>query len=327
MPKICVIVPVYNTEKYLHRCIDSILAQTFTDFELLLIDDGSKDNSGKICDEYAAKDERVRVFHKENGGVSSARNLGLDNAVGEWIAFIDADDYVETDYLYSLVSHTDADLIMSSFVIIDNVEEWNNYIKKALYNSSEIKLFLERYINTATLCAPWCKLFKRSLISNLRFNEAISFAEDAIFCFEYLEKIDSIRTIDYYGYHYRRGINDALSEKLLSVTQYRTINQEYSKSFKKIECRLNYNGTFAIASSNSNQLRKCLSVIRLGNRPLRYRYKDFIELLNDDNIQELLKYKNNHFKGRKRKIFDFLALNRWYVPLFVYVICYRGLIY
>lgn len=80
MPLISVIVPVYNTEKYLHRCIDSILAQTFTDFELLLIDDGSKDNSGKICDEYAAKDSRVRVFHKENGGASSARYMGLNNA-------------------------------------------------------------------------------------------------------------------------------------------------------------------------------------------------------------------------------------------------------
>lgn len=85
MPKISVIVPVYNTEKYLHRCVDSILAQTFTDFELLLIDDGSTDSSGAICDEYAQKDSRVRVFHKENGGASSARNLGLDNATGEWI--------------------------------------------------------------------------------------------------------------------------------------------------------------------------------------------------------------------------------------------------
>lgn len=98
-PKISVIVPVYNTEKYLHRCIDSILAQTFTDFELLLIDDGSKDNSGTICDEYAAKDSRVRVFHKENGGVSSARNLGLDNAKGEWISFVDSDDYTDSYFL------------------------------------------------------------------------------------------------------------------------------------------------------------------------------------------------------------------------------------
>ena len=91
---ISIIVPVYNAEKYLHRCVDSILAQTFTDFELLLINDGSKDNSGKICDEYAAKDPRVRVFHKENGGVSSARNMGLDNAKGEWVTFVDSDDWL-----------------------------------------------------------------------------------------------------------------------------------------------------------------------------------------------------------------------------------------
>ena len=91
-PKVSVIVPVYKVEKYLPECIDSILAQTFTDFELILVDDGSPDNSGKICDDYAARDSRVRVFHKENGGVSSARNFGIDNARGEWIALMDGDD-------------------------------------------------------------------------------------------------------------------------------------------------------------------------------------------------------------------------------------------
>ena len=93
-PKISVIVPVYNVEKYLCRCIDSILAQTFTDFELLLIDDGSKDSSGEICEEYAGKDARIRVFHRQNGGVSTARNLGIDKAKGEWIYFVDSDDVV-----------------------------------------------------------------------------------------------------------------------------------------------------------------------------------------------------------------------------------------
>ena len=91
-PTISVIVPVYNAEKYLSRCIDSILVQTFTCFELLLVDDGSTDCSGRICDEYAKRDTRIRVIHKENGGVSSARNLGLDNAKGEWICFCDSDD-------------------------------------------------------------------------------------------------------------------------------------------------------------------------------------------------------------------------------------------
>ena len=98
-PKISIIVPVYNAEQYLRRCIDSILNQSFTDFELILIDDGSKDKSSDICDEYAAKDSRIKVYHKENGGVSSARNLGLDNANGEWIAFVDSDDFIKEDYL------------------------------------------------------------------------------------------------------------------------------------------------------------------------------------------------------------------------------------
>ena len=97
--KVSIIVPVYNVEKYLQRCIESILTQTETDFELLLIDDGSKDKSGLICDEYAQKDKRVNVIHKENGGVSSARNLGIEKANGEWMCFIDADDYVRQDFL------------------------------------------------------------------------------------------------------------------------------------------------------------------------------------------------------------------------------------
>ena len=92
-PKISVIVPVYKVEKYLPECIESVLAQTFTDFELILVDDGSPDNSGAICDAYAARDSRIRVFHKPNGGVSSARNLGLDHARGEWIALLDGDDF------------------------------------------------------------------------------------------------------------------------------------------------------------------------------------------------------------------------------------------
>lgn len=94
---ISIIVPVYNTEKYLDQCIQSILSQTYTDYELLLVDDGSTDSSGVICDRYAEQDSRVREFHKPNGGVSSARNMGLDNARGEWIGWVDSDDYIDAD--------------------------------------------------------------------------------------------------------------------------------------------------------------------------------------------------------------------------------------
>lgn len=98
MPKISIIVPVYKVEKYLHRCLDSIVAQNFTDWECILVDDGSPDGSGKICDEYAEKDGRFKVFHQENQRVSAARNKGLDNAKGEWIGFVDSDDWVSKDY-------------------------------------------------------------------------------------------------------------------------------------------------------------------------------------------------------------------------------------
>lgn len=113
---ITVIVPVYNTERYLRRCIESILSQTYDKFELLLVDDGSKDASGRICDEYAGKDLRVRVFHKSNGGVSSARRLGLDNARGEWIAFVDSDDCIDEHFLSVMTENMspDVDLIISS---------------------------------------------------------------------------------------------------------------------------------------------------------------------------------------------------------------------
>ena len=122
IPFISVIVPVFNAEKSLHRCVDSILTQKYTDFELLLINDGSTDSSGAICDRYAAKDSRVRVFHKENGGASSARNLGLDNARGEWITFCDSDDFVDKDWLKNYIDNSDGkcDLVVQTIIILNN---------------------------------------------------------------------------------------------------------------------------------------------------------------------------------------------------------------
>lgn len=118
MPKVSVIVPLYKAEKYIHRCVDSILAQTFTDWELLLIDDGSPDRSGEICDEYARKDNRIRVFHKKNGGVSSARNLGLDNMRGEYVTFVDADDWIDSNnasVCMSIIATNQLDILQYSF--------------------------------------------------------------------------------------------------------------------------------------------------------------------------------------------------------------------
>lgn len=107
--RISIIVPVYNAERYLHKCIDSILNQTYNDIELLLINDGSTDLSGVICDEYAQNDNRIRVLHKENSGVSATRNIGLDNITGEYVTFIDADDWIETSMLNDVYEKIKAD--------------------------------------------------------------------------------------------------------------------------------------------------------------------------------------------------------------------------
>ena len=132
MPIISVIVPVYNVEKYLNRCIDSILAQTFSDFELLLIDDGSKDKSGEICDQYAEKDDRIKVLHKENGGASAARNTGIDHAVGEYIMFADSDDYIGRNMLESLLGLIERqnDWAISSMEMVEDGKHTNIALRK-----------------------------------------------------------------------------------------------------------------------------------------------------------------------------------------------------
>lgn len=210
-PKISVIVPVYNVEKYLRRCIDSILAQTFTDFELLLIDDGSKDKSGEICDEYAQKDSRVRVFHKENGGVSSARNVGLDNAKGEWIAFVDSDDWLSAEYLYcfySIIYVKDrVDLIIQSPIYMyQNGTIKTKKIPNRVYDGENM---LKNFINDGNLdlTEPHSKLFRLKLIQEekIRFNEKVIVGEDGIFiaCFlHYCKIIVSSKDV---GYHYAKS--------------------------------------------------------------------------------------------------------------------------
>lgn len=144
-PKLSIIIPIYNAEQFIRRCIDSILEQTYTDFELLLIDDGSTDDSSRICDVYSENDSRIKVFHKKNGGVSSARNVGLDNANGEWIVFIDSDDAINNQYL-SVTKKATVDLILTGCDY-----SGATYIKdKIKITDSTLSHFYEN-LNSATL--------------------------------------------------------------------------------------------------------------------------------------------------------------------------------
>jgi len=165
---ISIIVPIYNAEKYLYRCIDSILEQTFSDFELLLIDDGSTDKSGVICDHYSNKDSRVKTIHKKNGGECSARNVGLDNVSGEWVAFVDADDYVEPNWLSIFMDSCNGyDIVVQGF-FCDGTEY---PFPTGIAYKGKSKDGLPLLINNGISGYVWVKLFRLDIIkkNDIRF--------------------------------------------------------------------------------------------------------------------------------------------------------------
>lgn len=192
LPSVSIIVPVYNAEPFLHRCIDSILLQSYTDFELILVDDGSVDKSGMICDGYVLKDNRIKVIHGRNKGVSSARNQGLKLASGEYIVFIDADDFVANSYIRCLVAYGDFDLVTANY----NVNTACN-----AYRGGKVKNYLQTFIHCTTL---WGKLYNKKIIKvrGLHFDEDIRFGEDTLFYLSYLLYCKNIAVIPDCGYHY-----------------------------------------------------------------------------------------------------------------------------
>lgn len=199
-PKISIIVPVYNVEQYLPRCIDSILNQSFVDFELLLIDDGSKDKSGAICDEYADKDDRIRVFHKENGGVSSARNIGLENARGEWLSFIDGDDEITEGYFNIRQEHEGVDVIIKSYSVVNadgRVTCHNNELSILTGKDKIFRYYVQKRNN-----ALWDKIIKRKTVGTKRFNTNVSIGEDFLFFLSVLPNVKSIAFDDTGSYRY-----------------------------------------------------------------------------------------------------------------------------
>ena len=197
-----VIVPVYNAETTLRQCVDSILVQEYKDFELLLIDDGSQDGSPAICDEYAKQDVRVTVYHKENGGVSSARNVGLDKAKGEWITFIDADDYITNGYFEEVTQHQE-DVLFKGYYDDKDDSLINRISYQQLNRSLSLKDFLASYLSNCIIRCPWGKFFKRSLIGKLRFLSDMSIGEDAYFSFCYLAKCNDFAVLPNGEYVFR----------------------------------------------------------------------------------------------------------------------------
>ena len=190
--KISVIVPVYNVEAYLERCVESILQQTYAHFELILINDGSTDSSGQICDHLASQYENIKVYHIENAGVSNARNMGIQLATGSWVTFIDSDDFVTQDYLATLASAAEG--LNVGFVIAPLHHIKNGIVTDIPPHSGKTELWSteetmkELLMTTRTSFFPVAKLFKRDLLAYEKFNTNYHLAEDALFLTELLLK-------------------------------------------------------------------------------------------------------------------------------------------
>lgn len=222
-PLISIIVPVYNVEKYLSKCLDSLVNQTYQNIEIVCVDDGSTDSSGSICDEYAKKDARIKVIHKENGGLSDARNVGLETINGEYVMFIDSDDWIDKDtcdYCINTLKLYDVDLILWSYIR----EYKNNAKPKRLFmngsryfDDQEIKekiflrcvglngVELRNVENMDSIVTAWGKLYKRDKINNIRFKATTEIGtEDALFNIYVMDNINSAFYIDRYMSHYRR---------------------------------------------------------------------------------------------------------------------------
>lgn len=234
---ISVIVPIYNVEKYLEQCIESITNQSYTNLEIILVDDSSPDNCPAICDDWAKKDNRIRVIHKDNGGLSSARNAGITVATGKYITFVDSDDYIEPDMYEKLINimyQTSSDIVSCKLRFVYDAGSYSvsseDSCELTEYNSEEA---LSALIDDKLRQVVWNKLYKTELINNIQF-EVGKYHEDEFWSYQVIGKSDKVTTIDYTGYNYRQRsdsiMGNTYSLKRLDAIDAKRLRQNYLDS-------------------------------------------------------------------------------------------------
>lgn len=290
-PLISIIIPIYNGEKYLKVCLDSILAQTYTHFELILVDDGSTDTSSQICDAYAESDSRVITYHISNGGVSHARNYGINVAKGGWITFIDCDDWITPDYLKDFASQN---LEPSTLYIIQADKVENGKIKPWPYLYKEgickLKAGNERIIDKLLVYGtPWGKFFNSAVVkeNKILFDEQISNHEDTLFYFEYIRRIKNIRILSS-RYYYRIESTGSLSK---NMAKYQDFLYSSSRITDELNCLIQSNG---LKNGNFRRTRHLIQYIKTkAIRSSFFRNESDVEkedVLNIVNRKDILKY-------------------------------------
>lgn len=234
-PLVSILSPCYNVEKYLPKCLDTIIGQTYSNLQIVLIDDGSKDGTWEIMQEYAFKDSRIEVYHQDNKGVATTRNNLLDKVKGDFVLFVDSDDWVELTMVESLLGiqkQSDADIVVCDMVKNDNTPNLSDRSYTSYNQKQIVKAFLEHTWLNGSL---WNKLVKTSLLHNERFRCGISYGEDALFCWHLLQHVTHVAVCKLQLYHYR--MNEASlshqvwtpEKKGSSTIVWRTITSETQK--------------------------------------------------------------------------------------------------
>lgn len=312
---ISVIVPVYNCEKYLHKCLNSILEQTYSNLEIILIDDGSSDQSGKICEDYAKFDCRIKVFHQKNQGVSSSRNLGIHKASGTYITFVDSDDFIDASYIEELLSTLlkhNATYITCGYkrIYSEHIERINDDGKEMEVTSED---FIKKLLNVQNGYGfVHTKLIKKNAIHNIQFEESLKVGEDALFNIQLCSNIKKVVIYHKALYNYRYNADSAV----------RKYDKDYVKKYlKSMQCMKQYinfkykkNIKFSLDLNNYiayHVLLICVNYCYHSDNP-SFGLKSLKEVCNIPLFKYAIKNSDYENLSLTRKISLFTLKHRWY---------------
>ena len=306
---ISIIIPVYKVEKYLEKCIESVLKQTYTNLQVILVDDGSPDNCGKICDEYAKKDSRIEVIHKVNGGLSDARNVGIAKAKGKYIGFVESDDYIKEDMyeiLINLIKEYDADVSICNLYDVIEGKEYIRNKENGIKEYNRIDILKEVLLDKNIQSYAWNKLYKKELFNEIKYPIGKKY-EDIGTTFYIFEKCNKVVVTSEPEYYYLKRadslVNNVTESTVLDYTE--IIIQRYLYTQKNIEELRKYNNYYLaktlitahndielLGSISEKMQEKYKELYNLAFDILKNNKKDIDELFNDEQkkvIKELIK--------------------------------------
>ena len=324
-PLISIIVPIYNVELYLKECIESIINQTYKNIEIILIDDGSPDNCGAICDEYAKKDNRIKVIHKENEGVSAARNTGIESCRGEYISFIDADDFVHPDFindLYSVIDENNSDISFCDFYRYETGAKIPTMEKKesrlVCYDKFEMLKKINQH-NFTNFTVD--KLYKRDIFDVIRFPAGRSYFEDASIIYKIIDMFDKIYGTSRKLYYYRDNPNSAMRKKF---------NKSKFYFFNMIEEKMDYYKKKDYVNCYIDTIKAYIERIIMFNNQMHMDGVDSNELIKINSEKfvsiypEYKKYKKNFSLKFRLKVFLYKNLKGLYTSMYVVKVSMRN---